>query len=568
MLKIDRLYSEPPVFKPISFGSGLNLILGERDESSSKNNGVGKSICIEFLNFALLKKRSESRVARIPGTVLDPSVSICVDFTVAGRKYTLKRSLYESETPELVSPDGVIKFAKLDDATAHMGTILFADAPEQHPTFREILAPLLRDERSEFKSIVGSFDTSLSLPENYRPHLYFFGIDFSAYDEIKKINAKSTEITKARKNVQEGMNLSERKLSDVRSDINALEGDVRRIGKEIEDLESKAGFEIVRDEMLELEHRIEELRRRRAIVSATIRKMQPITERIELDEEDIRDFYDNLKQGLGEFVSRELSQVIEFKEKIERFQRHVLEDRAQTLRKERDELGKELDVMDRRYKELLSVLDQQGNLKNLRQSYAAFKLKRDELGTLQSLVERYDVLTRQLQDLKRDREKKLSELQQAILDQADVIRSFEATILDMHDYVQGNLRASFNIEVTPKKPIINIDMRIAEDGSHSIDREKVFIYDFGLLTNGETSERHPGLLVHDGIFEVDQDTLRKNLRHIEGELRNDASRQYILTLNSDRLDGETELAERLSSFVRARFTKAERFLQASYQEKR
>lgn len=96
----------------------------------------------------------------------------------------------------------------------------------------------------------------------------------------------------------------------------------------------------------------------------------------------------------------------------------------------------------------------------------------------------------------------------------------------------------------------------------------MFIYDFALLTNGETSERHPGLLVHDGIFEVDQDTLRKNLLHIEGELHNDADRQYILTLNSHRLDGEAELAERLSSFVRARFTKAQRFLQVSYQEKR
>lgn len=101
MLRIDRLYAEPPVFKPISFKSGLNLILGERDESSSKNNGVGKSICIEFLNFALLKKRSESRVTRIPGSVLDSSVRICVDFTVGSEKYTLKRSLHEAEMPEL-----------------------------------------------------------------------------------------------------------------------------------------------------------------------------------------------------------------------------------------------------------------------------------------------------------------------------------------------------------------------------------------------------------------------------------------------------------------------------------
>ena len=48
---IERLYTEPATIDPIVFTAGVNVILGESDVTSSKNNGVGKSLCIEFLNF-------------------------------------------------------------------------------------------------------------------------------------------------------------------------------------------------------------------------------------------------------------------------------------------------------------------------------------------------------------------------------------------------------------------------------------------------------------------------------------------------------------------------------------
>jgi uncharacterized protein YydD (DUF2326 family) len=57
-------------------------------------------------------------------------------------------------------------------------------------------------------------------------------------------------------------------------------------------------------------------------------------------------------------------------------------------------------------------------------------------------------------------------------------------------------------------------LRIDDDGSHSVEREKVFIYDIALLLNEYTKSRHPGLLVHDNIFDVDDDTLRKSLEFI------------------------------------------------------
>ena len=41
MLQIKKLYTEPEMIDPVMFEEGLNLILGEKDESSNKTNGVG-----------------------------------------------------------------------------------------------------------------------------------------------------------------------------------------------------------------------------------------------------------------------------------------------------------------------------------------------------------------------------------------------------------------------------------------------------------------------------------------------------------------------------------------------
>ena len=68
--RLHRLYSEPEFFAPIEFTPGVNLILGEKAEDGGaqerKVNGVGKSLCVEFLHFALLRAYEQTRVARIP----------------------------------------------------------------------------------------------------------------------------------------------------------------------------------------------------------------------------------------------------------------------------------------------------------------------------------------------------------------------------------------------------------------------------------------------------------------------------------------------------------------------
>ncbi|MGS0649149.1 DUF2326 domain-containing protein [Komagataeibacter melomenusus] len=567
-MRIKRLYTDPELITAIDFEPGVNIVLGESDETSSKNNGVGKSLCIEFLNFALLKRKSESRVTKIPRENLDPATFICVDLVVGDEIITIRRSIAEAEHPRIIAHGRETIYAKMEDATDYLTEILFRTRTAQIG-FREILGPLIRDERSEFKSLVACFDTKARIPDNYSPHLMLLGIDLKIYRGIKAIQRELEQITAEEQRIKDSVKLIRQKsFGDARSDLNELDEEVEKIREGIDSLENIPAYDIVKDDILAIEDQMDDLRLRKDVLARRIMRLAPLAVEPEIPTDEIQDFYDQLKSGLGTNIVRELREVLSFKAKIEQFQRHLLEEKTRVLDVEMREITKQLSQLDRKYAKLLDVLNQDGELRNLRQTYASFQAKSDELGQLKSFFGRYDQIIIDRQTKKSEIEAQRLLLQASVSTAAEGLRSFEKTILSIHQFIQGNKKASFEVRVTNKKQVVEIVLRIDDDGSHSVDREKVFIYDVALMLNDYTRARHPGLLVHDNIFDVDDDTLQRSLEYVLTRAPWGDEQQYILTLNVDRLDHcrDEPWFYELEQSVVATFTKSQRFLKSHYQE--
>lgn len=565
---IKRLYTDPEIITAIEFEPGVNIVLGESDETSSKNNGVGKSLCIEFINFALLKKKSESRVAKVPKENFDPSTLICVDLVIGNEPITIRRSIAEAERPRIVAHGRETIFAKLEDATDYLTEMLFRGRLAQ-VGFREILGPLIRDERSEFKSLVACFDTKARVPDNYSPHLMLLGVDLRIYRTIKEIQRELDQIAIEEQRIKDSVKLIRQKsFDDARSDLNALDEEVEKIREGIDSLENMPAYDIVKNEILAIEDRMDNLRRRKEVLVRRVSSLAPIAVEPEIAVDEVQDFYDQLKAGLGTNIVRELREVLSFKAKIEQFQRHLLVEKTEVLDVEIRDVNQQLVQLDRQYAKLLGVLNQDGELRNLRQTYASFQAKSDELGQLKSFFGRYDQILIDRQTKKSELEAERLLMQASVSSAAEGLRSFEKTILAIHQFIQGSKKASFEVRVTSKKQVVEIALRIDDDGSHSVEREKVFIYDVALMLNDFTRDRHPGVLIHDNIFDVDDDTLQRSLEYVLTRAPWADEQQYILTLNVDRLAhyrGEPWFYE-LEQSVVATFTKSQRFLKFHYQE--
>jgi uncharacterized protein YydD (DUF2326 family) len=572
MLKIKKLYTEPEMIDPVVFEEGLNLILGEKNESSNKTNGVGKSLCIEFINFALLKQVSDSRVKKIPKAIFSPKTYVCLDIIIGDEPITIKRSLQNAERPTFYLKERPIEFQKLEDATSYLGKKLFDNNDRNSPSFRSMIGPLIRDERSEFKSLVSCYDTSKRIPDDYAPHLYLLGINIEIYSTIKLAINEIDELTKLIKKIKGDVELLRQKdIDDARSDMNELESEVKEISRSIDALENISGYEYVKEDIIHLEKTLDDLRREKAILRSKYLRSKPIVDASKIDSGEIREFYEQMRKGLGDQIKRELDEVYQFKKKIDDFKNQLIYQRRDEIRKKIGTIDSQLDVLDVKYKEKLSVLDQQGGLKNLKQTYSAYQSKLDEASQLKAFISKYDELELQKQRVKTRKEQELLNLQFAIQESSDTLDSLEEAILEAHEYIQGSRKASFEVKPTSKKQVVEITMRIDDDGSHSVEREKVFIYDICLLLNDQTFASHPGFLIHDNIFDVDQDTLTKSLDYLVNKARFGDDKQYILTLNADRLENTivtSDLLHLLKPAVRATYTKAEgmRFIKAKYQE--
>ena len=219
------------------------------------------------------------------------------------------------------------------------------------------------------------------------------------------------------------------------------------------------------------------------------------------------------------------------------------------------------------------VIDKKGVLKNLKVSLKIYEAKKDSISHTKFLFDQYEKNEKKKRMLNLQKTQQLMEIDSEIEQNKEIIDDFINTILEIHESIMGNKECSFSIQTVDKarrKTPVELTLRIYDDGSHSVDRTKVFIYDMALLFNQYTRDRHPLFLVHDNIFDVDQDTLVQCLNYIYKQEEQYQDFQYILTLNRDKIENEEQrklIQMDIDEHQVAVFTKEKKFLGRNYQEK-
>ena len=568
MILIKKLYTYPEIIKPIYFEKGLNFILGEKDESSNKTNGVGKSMSIEFLNFCLLRKKTGSRVFKIPKAILNPNVKICLDLKINTKDLTIIRTVSEEDKPEIIFEGNTVTFDSIENTLNYLNDLFYTNKSKVNlnPSFREILNPSIRDERSEFKDIVSYFDTKNRVPADHTTTLYLLDFDIAVYrlaqNTITEIDKYSRYISDLNKSLtQNGL----KSLTDVRAEVNSKEEELEKLESDLEELKTYESFERVEDDLISIELALSELRAQQTYFKLSIRKIRSLPEIEKIDEADVLFVYEQFKQGLGNQLKKSFEQVNSFKEKIENFQNHIVNEKLKTLLSKHKVINKKIRTLDDNRSELLKAIDKKGIFKDLKQSLAIYHKKSEESSNIRTQLKSYDSNKQHKNRLKSNKSSLVTKIDEEIVSNENKIESFNKTISNIHQYIMGNKGCSFTIDTVNRdsyRDIVKFNMSIDYGGSHSVERAKVFIYDVSLLLNEFSKIKHPKLLIHDNIFDVDQDTLLRSLNFLYSIEDND-SFQYILTLNSDKIDDASSkefLDFDIHDYARAIYTKSNRFI--------
>ena len=578
-IRLNRLYSESNIFEEISFHDGVNIILGEKYDDSSvkgrKTNGVGKSMSIEFLDFGFLNDYEKSRIAKIPKEVFPLEENVILDLDIGDEAITIKRNRKQADQPVIIREGRTVSFDKLQDAREYLTGLIFPKLNgKKVPSFRNLFSILMRDERSEFTDIIKCHDLTKKIPDDLSAHLFLLGFSLEAYkntlETIKEIEAVNTVIAKDKKELtQEG----KKKISDVKAELNALEDELQKLEDAIESFKTNETFDSMEADLIELEDLLDQLRKRQKALRYDYEKIRKMPKPEQIDDREIELVYNQFKSELGNAVVKSLNEVVGFKNKIEEFQRTLVNQKAKELESQLKSIAEQIRVLDDEYSEKLKVIDKKGVLKNLKVSLKIYEAKKDSISHTKFLFDQYEKNEKKKRMLNLQKTQQLMEIDSEIEQNKEIMADFIDTILEIHESIMGNKECSFSLQTVDKarkKTPVELTLRIYDDGSHSVDRTKVFIYDMALLFNQYTRDRHPLFLVHDNIFDVDQDTLVQCLNYIYKQEEQYQDFQYILTLNRDKIENEEQrklIQMDIDEHQVAVFTKEKKFLGRNYQEK-
>ena len=578
-IRLNRLYSESNIFEEISFHDGVNIILGEKYDDSSvkgrKTNGVGKSMSIEFLDFGFLNDDEKSRIAKIPKEVFPLEENVILDLDIGDEAITIKRNRKQADQPVIIREGRTVSFDKLQDAREYLTGLIFPKLNgKKVPSFRNLFSILMRDERSEFTDIIKCHDLTKKIPDDLSAHLFLLGFSLEAYkntlETIKEIEAVNTVIAKDKKELtQEG----KKKISDVKAELNALEDELQKLEDAIESFKTNETFDSMEADLIELEDLLDQLRKRQKALRYDYEKIRKMPKPEQIDDREIELVYNQFKSELGNAVVKSLNEVVGFKNKIEEFQRTLVNQKAKELESQLKSIAEQIRVLDDEYSEKLKVIDKKGVLKNLKVSLKIYEAKKDSISHTKFLFDQYEKNEKKKRMLNLQKTQQLMEIDSEIEQNKEIMDDFIDTILEIHESIMGNKECSFSLQTVDKarkKTPVELTLRIYDDGSHSVDRTKVFIYDMALLFNQYTRDRHPLFLVHDNIFDVDQDTLVQCLNYIYKQEEQYQDFQYILTLNRDKIENEEQrklIQMDIDEHQVAVFTKEKKFLGRNYQEK-
>lgn len=578
-IRLNRLYSESNIFEEISFHDGVNIILGEKYDDSSvkgrKTNGVGKSMSIEFLDFGFLNDYEKSRIAKIPKEVFPLEENVILDLDIGDEAITIKRNRKQADQPVIIREGRTVSFDKLQDAREYLTGLIFPKLNgKKVPSFRNLFSILMRDERSEFTDIIKCHDLTKKIPDDLSAHLFLLGFSLEAYkntlETIKEIEAVNTVIAKDKKELtQEG----KKKISDVKAELNALEDELQKLEDAIESFKTNETFDSMEADLIELEDLLDQLRKRQKALRYDYEKIRKMPKPEQIDDREIELVYNQFKSELGNAVVKSLNEVVGFKNKIEEFQRTLVNQKAKELESQLKSIAEQIRVLDDEYSEKLKVIDKKGVLKNLKVSLKIYEAKKDSISHTKFLFDQYEKNEKKKRMLNLQKTQQLMEIDSEIEQNKEIMDDFIDTILEIHESIMGNKECSFSLQTVDKarkKTPVELTLRIYDDGSHSVDRTKVFIYDMALLFNQYTRDRHPLFLVHDNIFDVDQDTLVQCLNYIYKQEEQYQDFQYILTLNRDQIENEEQrklIQMDIDEHQVAVFTKEKKFLGRNYQEK-
>ncbi len=544
---IHSITGNQPSFRDVELTPGLNVILADRTEESSRKdtrNGLGKSTLVEIIHFCLGARVLRDRGLAIPAL---EDWAFTMEMSLRGERIAVTRAIASPNTvvvkglsdqwPDL-PPTDLMEESSFTQAQwrAFLGRALFslpsADAPKYNPSFRSLISYFVRRGHDAFGD---PFTHHRRQPAwNMQLHVaLLLGLEWRHAAQWQAIKDRDKDLKSLRKLVdREAVPHLGGSVGKLEAERVTLAQEIEASSRALDSFRVHPEYESIRHEANQL---TEELHREANENVVASRRLSLYRQAVESEEpppaDSVEDVYEEMGVVFSQQVRRSLAQAREF-------YGLVVRDRRRFLRNEISRLESRIAETDRRTRELtesrarlLEILTTHGALEEMVKLQERHVARCQELERVKEQIERRREMESEERRVARERAD-LAELAARDHDERRDLWNAPVRLFNLNS--QALYRAPGRLMIDTTDSGLKFNIEISKSGSDGIGKMKIFCLDLALLEFSAGRGLRIDFLVHDSeMFDGVDSRQRAAAVQRAGEVADATGTQYICALNSD-----------------------------------
>lgn len=553
MITINNIYSPSGLFDKVVFRrNGINIIVGKYsgDKETTGINGIGKSTLIRMIDYALLSEKASKIFQEEKYDFLKTEEHLIVlEFEIDNEKYEIRRTFKKSDAvlfgklgSELASYDVnelkivlANKFFPLTDPNVYL----------EATHFRSIMNFFIKDDLEHHQRInpLNFLYPTASKGEIYLFNLFLLNLKNKNLANLNEVSKESDKIRKIQSSLKINLEKETGKtIEEFQSERLSKEESIKQLENNLKKYEFLDEYKNVEEQLVGITNEINIKLGQYHGIDKRLRNIQlSYNSPIDFDTSKIKDFYNELIPTLGDLLKKSLDETLDFRKNIITNRVKFLVEQEDNLKKQVDEILKDISSLEQKRSILFGFLNEKGALDSIKNAYENLIIEKTSLSRPIQVLDQLDDYTRKLASLNVEVSKLKKDTLDDLEQEKEKVRDIKLLFIDILRHAlaiqEGVEKSYLEIEPQAKGLPLKIDVEVAKAEALGKSRLKILAYDLlAFLFNIQNDRNFPRFLVHDGVFHAIETRAKINtLNYIYHKNLEFPDFQYIITVNEDEI---------------------------------
>ncbi|MFZ1520168.1 MAG: DUF2326 domain-containing protein [Ignavibacteriaceae bacterium] len=544
---LKRLYTEPTeLFPTVEFQPGLNFIYGIKDKPQDTLNGIGKSLFLDFLDFALLSYFNHSANTRLNRAFRKNIITnhiVILEFEINNVAYSISRSFEDPDNAILYKNNKQVKAKNILELRKELNKLVFSRKTYhgviEEIWFRDLIKFYLKIQKVADEKFTDPlrFITKKEIQLNIY-HLFLLNIDNSMLVDNLYLNKEIDDYDRTIKTTKQFLR-DHYNIKDIARTANTITGlntKITNLKKKLDNYKLDSEYDLMNNRINKITEKIKNLL---FLVSLDEKNKNELSSPVKANSKIISSsvvaIYSELNPDFKNVIKKTIDEAVAFRSELENsrsdfiaYQKSLL-DVSITLHK------REIEQLTSEQTKLFKELANKDALKDLNSAHQTLNDYINEKRELESKVDFYKDLLKNKTDLHNANVNLLNQVDDFIASISDSVSGFASLLGGIYSNIFNTPLENefFSINKSKEKEKIKFSILPDDIYSHGKNQGRTLVYDLAVLFNSiEQNINAPRFLVHDGIFDsLDTTHLANLIQFCNKKVTKDFNFQYIVTLN-------------------------------------